>query len=333
MSKLTNEYEKLLLYLNKNLSETGTKQSVPRQKELKKENHSDSKKQDVELIKQATKKFIEDSQIHSFIPPTENPSFKPNKSLGFDVATFENAMRHKLIEEYKKIQTYERPYISVTEICSCLRAGYYNRLKYKIDLKKKFNFSYLYLIQRVGNEIHDIVQSLYNFNEVEKTIVSELFKVKGRVDGIRDRCLYELKSIDPEKFKGKYIDSHYQQGLIYAYILNTEYDYNIEKIVIVYFMRNLKKVVPFDLSLDNNLAKSLLERAIILKSSIEKNEVPDPIGASKDECHWCLFRQYCQKDECQKIFQPWQKTKKDKPKEKDSSAEIKNNKDEIVFLL
>ena len=336
MSKLTNEYEKLLSYLDANLPAKGTK-TVPSKskRQVRKPEVEVSKK---ETIKKSTKQLIEDSQIHGYIPPSENPIFKQqNKSVGFDVNAFEQIMRQKLIEEYKKIQTYERPYISVTEICSCLRAGYYNRLKYKIELKKKFNFSYLYLIQRVGNEIHNVVQGLYNFNEIEKTIVSETFKVKGRVDGIRESYLYELKSIDLEKLTGKYIDEHYQQALIYAYILNTEYDYNIKKIVIVYFMRNLKKVVAFDLPIDDSRAKSLLDRAITLKSSIDKNEVPDPIGATNDQCHWCLFKTYCQSDKCQKVLQPWEESKKVKAKKKDRPTEVKPveepKRKEAIFLL
>ena len=338
MSKLTNEYEKLLSYLDANSPAKGASRSVARRKSKKQVERKPKKVSKKETVKKSTQQLIEDSQVHGYIPPSENPIFKQyNKSVGFDVNAFEQMMRQKLIEEYKKTQTYERPYISVTEICSCLRAGYYNRLKYKIELKKKFNFSYLYLIQRVGNEIHDVVQGLYNFTEIEKTIVSETFKVKGRVDGIRESYLYEIKSIDLEKFKGKYIDEHYQQALIYAYILNTEYDYNIKKIVIVYFMRNLKKVVAFDLPLDDSQAKSLLDRAITLKSSIDKNEVPDPIGATNDQCHWCLFKTYCEVDKCRNVLQPWEKPKKVKTKKKDSPREVKQDKEpkkkEAVFLL
>ena len=246
MSKLNNEYEKLLHYLESQETK-GTNRPVTKQKSKLKV--KDSKR---ESLKKSTKKLIEDSQIHSYIPPSENPVFKQvNKSIGFDVKAFEQMMRQKLIEEHKKIQTYERPYISVTELTMCSRSVYYNRLKYTVNLKRKFSFAYLYLIQKVGNEIHRIVQELYNFNESEKTVVSEKYQVKGRVDGIRESYLCELKSIDEDKFKGKYIDEHYQQALVYACILNNEYDYNIKKITIVYFMRSLKKIVSFDLPVDN----------------------------------------------------------------------------------
>lgn len=335
MSKLNNEYEKLLQYLDANLQQ-GANPSVVKRASKNKQKLKDSKKED---LQKAAQQLIEDSQIHSYIPPSENPIFKQvNKSVGFDVNAFEQMMRQKLIEEYKKIQTYERPYISVSELTTCSRSVYYNRMKYKVDLKKKFNFAYLYLIQRVGNEIHSVVQDLYNFNEIEKTIVSEIYKVKGRVDGIRESYLYELKSIDESKFKGTYVEEHYQQALIYAYILNTEYDYNIKKITIVYFMRNLKKVVAFDLPIDDSLAKSLLERAHVLKSSIEKTEIPDPVGANNEQCHWCPFRSYCETDSCKTVLQPWAKPKKLKKKAGISKKKVSPNKEEkrqreAVFLI
>ena len=187
-------------------------------------------------------------------------------------------------QEYKKIQSYERPYISVTEICGCIRQAYYVRMRYPVNLNEQFKFSYLYLIQRVGDRVHEIIEELSDFSESEKTIISEKYKVKGRVDGIRENYIYEVKSIDVDKFKNKYLPEHYLQGLIYAYILNTEYDYNINYVTIIYVTRNLKKIVPFDIEINNKLAESLLSRALLLKSSLNANQVPDPIGSLDDHC-------------------------------------------------
>ena len=223
-------------------------------------------------------------------------------------------MRAKLIEEHKKMQSYERPYISVTELISCTRQCYYNRLKYPVNNKQLYTFSYLYLIQKVGNTIHDVIQGLYNFSEKEKTVVSEKYKVKGRVDGIRDSFIFEIKSIDPEKFKNKYVREHFMQAVIYAYILNTEYNYKIKTITIIYVMRNLKRIVPFDLPLDDKLAESLLSKAPILKSSLETNNVPDPFGATKEMCKYCLFTKQCKEDKCYSVIQPFNKKKMKKAK-------------------
>ena len=237
-------------------------------------------------------------------------------------------MRSKLIEEHKKSQSYERPYISVSELTNCLRQCYYYRMRYPVNLNKMHQYPYLYLIQKVGNKIRDVIQSLYNFTETEKTIVSQKFQVKGRVDGIHESFLCEIKSIDIDKFKNKYIKEHYLQAIIYAYILNAEYAYKIEIITIIYVMRNLKRIVPFDLPVDHKLAESLLSRAPILKSALDTLQVPDPFGANQEHCKYCLYKKQCKEDKCNEIAQPFMRKKE---KKKDSIKEEKDKK--TAFLL
>jgi hypothetical protein len=239
-------------------------------------------------------------------------------------------MRAKLIEEYKKIQSYERPYISVSELHSCIRQVYYTRLKYPVDTNQLYTFAYLYLIQRVGNVIHEIIQELYNFSETEKTIVSERFQVKGRVDGIRDNFLFEIKSIDFEKFNNQYMKEHYLQAVVYAYILNKEYNYNIKTITIIYVVRNLKRIVPFDLPVDDKLAESLLGKAPILKSSIETLQVPDPLGATNESCKYCMYIKQCTEDKTTKVVQPFNRKKKNSKKVK---IEKEQDDKKTAFLL
>lgn len=310
MNKLTNEYEKLLHYLES--------------QETKKEDPAKvSAKKKIEKTSIDTEKFIEDSKIHGFVP-----NYEPSNSKGFNVKKFENMMRTKLVEEFKKIQSYERPYISVSEICTCLRQSYYNRMRYPVNLTDKFRFSYLYLIQKVGDLIHSVIEDLYDFSETEKTVVSEKYKVKGRVDGIRESYLYEIKSIDAEKFKNEYIPEHYIQGLIYAYILNIEYEYTINTVTIIYVIRNLKKIVAFDIKIDNKLAESLLNRALLLKSSIDSSQVPDPVGSTIEQCKFCPFRKNCESDKCNKITQPFVKKKKQEEKQI-----TEDNKKKTAFLL
>ena len=217
-------------------------------------------------------------------------------SKGFDVDKLESLMRMKLVEEHKKLQSYERPYISVTELFSCLRKSYYNRLKYVVDLNSQYSFSYLYLINKIGSEIHDVIQQLYDFTDIEKTIISEKYHVKGRIDATKENCLVEIKTIDDTKFKYKYIDDHYHQGLVYAYILNTEYGYSIDTITIVYILRNLKKIVPFDTEYNVELSKKFLSFGPLLYNSILKKKVPEPINATAEQCKYCNYKKYCRND-------------------------------------
>lgn len=311
---LSNEYAELLSYLERHGS------AAPR---IERQKIVPVKKQSLETkreeVSKQTKKLIEECQTDYI---ADIPRSNTESSNGFDVGKLEDLMRARLVDEHKRLQSYERPYISVSELYSCMRKNYYNRLKYPIDVKEQYRFAYLYLINQIGDKVHDVIQSIYDFSEVEKTVVSEKFKVKGRVDALRERILYELKTIDPEKFKNAYIKEHYFQGLVYAHILNTEYNYNIETISIVYIIRTLKRVKPFDLPYKPELADSLLRHAITLRSCITEKTVPDPIRATDEQCKFCQYKGYCEKDACKKILQPFA----------DKDDKVKDKK-EAVFLL
>ena len=282
METLSKQYEDLLIYFE------SQKLKPKKEKELKK---------------------LDDSKIHSYIP---NPiDTDPNAlSSGFSIKRFEDMMRTKLIEEHKKLQSYERPYISVSELLGCLRQVYYNRLRYNVDLNKLYNFSYLYMIQKVGDTIHNVIQQLYGFSEIEKPIISDKFKVKGRADAISNNYLYEIKSKDNIQFSKE----HFYQGNMYAYILNTEYQYKIEYITIIYVHRNLKTISPVDMPIDYAIAESHLKKAILLKSAIDNRKIIDSYGSTNETCKYCLYKAQCGKDK--KAI----KTKKDNDENDDRTA-------------
>ncbi len=322
-----NEYEILLSYLDKqNRPSFKTKKN-----EINKIKNFEDISKKTELT--STKKIIEECQEKTSL---DTPQLSSN-SVGFDVEKFEALMRSKLIDNYKKLQSYERPYISVTELFYCLRKSYYSRLKYSTDLKKQFNFAYLDLINAVGNTVHDYVQEIYNFTEIEKTIVSEKYKTKGRCDAINDKILYEFKTLDESKFTGKYITEHYYQPIIYAYILNTEYNYDIKTITLVYFFRDNLKRRPYtiDLPIDDKVAISFLEYAVLLHNCVNTKIVPEPINSNMEQCKWCPYVSYCEKDES-KMNKPYsKKEKKIKEKQIDISFEEiqPETKKESIFLL
>ncbi len=311
---LANEYEKLLRYLENQDPKRAVPTSKPKVKKAK-----PTKK---DIVSQNTKKMLEEATIDDFIDLPHVHIRKTHQSKSFDIDKFESMMRSKLIEEYKTRQSYERPYIAVSELYVCLRQNYYVRKRYQIDIKSQFQFAYLYMIQKVGNVIHALFQDLYNFTEVEKSVVSEKFKVKGRLDAIKGNTLYEIKSIDPAKFKGTYIREHVFQGLIYAYILITEYAYDIENITIIYVLRNLKTIQAFDIKIDMKLAESFLTRAPILLSALDQSIVPEPIGANKDQCKWCPYKSYCENDGFKNLTLPFMQKEKKKEKPKVTEAKF-----------
>lgn len=323
-----NEYEILLSFLDKQ-DRPGYK---PKKNDQVKSFEDISKKEEAKVIpseKTITKKIIEECQEKKIDTPQ-----LPTISIGFDVDKFENMMRSRLIDDYKKLQSYEKPYIYVTELFYCLRKAYYTRLKYATDLKKQFNFSYLDLINRVGNTIHDYVQEIYNFTEIEKTVVTDKYRVKGRVDAIYDKYLYEFKTLDEKKFTGIYIKEHYYQPIIYSYILNSEYNYNIQTITLVYFFRDNLKRKPYsiDLPTDDKIAISFLEQAKVLHNCITAKEIPEPLNSSKDQCFWCPYMEYCEKD-ASKMQKPFEVNSKKKNKIIEVNPFEKEDKKEAVFLL
>ena len=332
-----NEYEILLSYLDKQDRPGFKKKKNDQVKSFEDISKETKKSSPVEVSN--TKKIIEECQEEK--NPIGAPQL-PTISIGFDVDKFENMMRSRLIDDYKKLQSYERPYISVTELFYCLRKSYYNRLKYTTDLKKQFNFAYLDLINRVGNTIHDYVQEIYNFTETEKTVVTDKYRVKGRVDAIYDKFLYEFKTMDEKKFTGTYIKEHYFQPIIYSYILNSEYNYNIQTITLVYFFRDNLKRKPYsiDLPIDDRIAIGFLDQASLLHNCISSKEVPEPMNSNQEQCHWCPYKIYCEKD-TSKMKKPFElvSAKKTKSKEKeidfafDEPAKKSPEKKEAVFLM
>lgn len=299
-----NDYDQLLDYLD-NLKQN---KPIETDKKIKAKKEIEVAKAKEQSVSKDIDKLLEESQITDlFETPQSLQSVK-----GFDVTRFENLMRSKLIEEYKKIQSYERPYISVTELFSCMRSNFYNRLRYQVDVKDLFKFAYLKMIQDVGNTIHSVVQSVYDFSETEKTIISEKYKVKGRMDAAKENYLYEIKTMDESKFSGKYNPDHYHQGNIYSFILNNEYNYSIDTVILLYFFRdNLKKrPAVFEIKVDSKQAEFYVSKANILLSHIQRKELPDIIGSTEEQCKYCLYKKFCEKEES-KTNKPYLKKKEE----------------------
>jgi len=312
-NEIVSEYDQLLSYLKKHEPKTGTQEKEINEKQHRKKLQKDTKK-------------LLDSCIES-PKKSKNKKFNFSKKddTGFDVEKFESLMRSKLIDESKRLQSYDRPYISVTEVISCIRKSYYQRQKYTIDIKSQYRFAYVSLITHVGDAVHNFIQDLYDFEEVEKTIISEKYKVKGRIDGLRGKYLIEIKTIDEDKFKGTYIPQHYHQGLVYTDILNNEYNYSISTITIVYVLRNLKKIYPFDLPYKPSLSSSFLDNAVILRQALASKKTPEPMNANKEQCRFCPYIKYCMKDGSSKIELPFNK--------KSNDILEKNNMNDSIFLL
>lgn len=261
--------------------------------EYHKNSDTSSKKiEEVSLLKENKKELIDD--INSY-----KDNLYDDNNLYFSKEKYKKLLRLKLIEEYKRYQNYERPYISVLELCGCIRKVYYERCKYEVDINKLYTYPYVYLHQKVGIVIHDCISEVYDFDEIKKKIKSEKYKVKGEVDAIKDLMVFEIKTIKASDFNNTYILKHYYQALLYSYILETEYNYKMkDKICLLYQIKEHLDVDPksFIINTDFKLAKTLLNRAIILHDCISKKIAPNIFSESEEECKYCLFSNYCKKD-------------------------------------
>lgn len=216
----------------------------------------------------------------------------------FDVKIFEHLMREELKKEYLQSLKWERPYISVGELLICPRKVYYSRQKLDINLDNEFKFSYLYLINNVGKKVHDIIQKIYKFDEVEVKVINEKYKVKGRVDAIKGDTVIEIKTVDPEKFPlTDVIEDHYNQAIIYSYILNNNYKKSINNISIVYVSRNLKNILNFNLNTNDKKAEEFLSKSLLIKKCLEEKTPPlSSTIKNNSECIFCSYTNFCKND-------------------------------------
>ena len=249
----------------------------------------------VKFLEEESKKFSHNPKAPEPKVTKPTPLFKNQPSNSFSIKLLEERLRSKLIEDYKRTQTYSRPYYSVTEITGCLRKSYFSRLKYDVDPAEIYKFPYLYLINQVGNVIHRVIQELYSVSEAEKVIVSEKYKLKGRIDGLLSpTCLLEIKSIDADKFQNLTVpEGHVRQCQIYCFILNNDYGYSVESFELVYVSRCLKKIQSKSFSYNEGIARDLASRAKVLDLAI-KNTKPVPEEYCEfEECTFCEYKKYC----------------------------------------
>lgn len=266
------------------------------------------------------------------LPNTELPSFNTkisvqeitelnplntkliSNSKGFEVEKFKTAIRNHQIKKFLDKQELAKPYTSVTELLNCVRYNFYYRNKTSVDIKNNFKFIYLDLYADLGTALHEIIQTVYQFSEVKKAMFSDVYNVRGEADAISPPYLFEIKTVDENKFPGTYRKKDYYQANIYAHILNTEYNYKIKYVTLVYFFRDNLRRDPYAIDLDYNpdLAVSFLEKSNILLESLETKRAPNKMGEDPEQCHFCIYKDICKNDAKQiSVMANGKKTKKD----------------------
>lgn len=209
----------------------------------------------------------------------------------FDIRKFES----KLIEIIKKEKNigYNKEYLSVTELISCPRKVCFSRLNYPED--NHYIYPYLYIINSCGKLIHDIIQKNYDFDHVEKTVIDDEFKVKGRVDAVVGNNLIEIKTISTDQFDklSTYVQEHYNQANIYAYILNKNYNMKVSIIEIIYVSRDLKGIKVIPATVNNDVGRSFMKRAEMIWECIKSKKLADGV---QDKCEFCQWNIKCKEN-------------------------------------
>ncbi len=267
------------------------------------EKQKDSKKKQKQIINRKSGHLVLDNEviinpIIKDVRESLDKKVKVQVEPGFDLNSFDKIMRQELINTYKKFISFEHPYISFIESVTCIRQQYYKRKNYPLNLERLFAASNLFLIKEIDDYVLGIIQEYYPFGEKNKQIVSNKYFAKGIVHAIDKSTgfLYLINSIDPYNFSNEVKINHKNIANIQSYILNTEYNYNISKFVVLYVLRDLKTIKRFVFNVNNDQAKVYLHNALILKKALTIGSVPDILGKTEAQCKVCLFSKFCNND-------------------------------------
>jgi CRISPR/Cas system-associated exonuclease Cas4 (RecB family) len=222
-----------------------------------------------------------------------------HRNTEFSLKKLKTAFRKELLSDYYNYRNYKRPFISVTEVLSCIKKAYYFRMKYNPNENYLFNNPHLLLIQEGGKLVHKIIQKFYDFDYVEKVLKSDKYKIKGKVDGIKSKTVFEIKMVDHEEFKKiKTIrDNDYNQAITYTYLLIHDFNFDINSIECIYVSRNLKDINVLKSDINLGKAKKFLDKSLMLYDSLTKSKIPEiDFNEDNQECYFCEFKDQCIKD-------------------------------------
>jgi len=279
-----NEYSELLGYLERNKKETPLKESIKKIEPI------------VEKINNSSNLLNNIDKLDEYLILKEEPIKNAvNLNSKFDVKLFEDIIKKKIVEKKETSRLYDRPHITVGELLQCDRQVYFERKKYDYDSEKLTLYPNVDFMGYIGNYIHTYIQNIYPFDETEKSVHCKKYQVKGRVDAILNNILFEIKPID-SLYRDELKNKDFNQANIYTYILNTEYDYKIDTIVILYAYRNLKTFIPFDVKPDINEAIKYLKKSVEIQKFLNINKLPDYNSFYDDQCKFCIYEKPCMKD-------------------------------------
>ena len=296
MSDLSKDYGEVLALIEREEQSQGRKGiqpsfNKPTQKAIQPEN------KETLMLLDKYKGLLNSSLSDSKSNPSTNQSNVKPSTKSQIVENLESALKTKVINEFEEYRKYPRPYISISEILDCARKVFYTRKLYPINWNEQYVFCYLPFHGSVGQVIHKQLQDLLKLQDCEQSLIIKELSIKGKLDGRMGKDLYEIKTVDPEKYsKHEYIQSHYDQANIYCWLWNKLHpDDIVNHIVLVYACKDFKNVRTVDLDPNFDLASKMVMKAPYIKKCLDENVLP-PACNDKEQCSFCYFKKQCKND-------------------------------------
>lgn len=211
----------------------------------------------------------------------------------------------KILKELEKIKVqsdkpvgrYDR-FLALTNVYSCPRLVWFDRMKYQPDENKSKQYPYTVLMNEIGSFIHDYIAKLLGIHDTTSIYLqSDKYKVRGKCDGIIDnRILIEIKTM--EQLPKTFDKAHFIQLMLLIY-LSIKQNYPITEGHLIYIERNLKNYDEYIFPINNiseleNFVLPYLERAYQTYEFIKNKQMPNIVN--KGDCFFCKYHLHCDKE-------------------------------------
>ena len=213
-----------------------------------------------------------------------------------------NLIHNEVIREANsKLSWNKKSTINASDLCGCIKALYF-KLK-GVTQSNPPTYPYSPIVLNVGTTIHSIIERLISPGETEIPIKCEYngFNLNMRADAIYNmKVLHEYKTVDSVTKETECKKDHLVQASIYAYLLNTYYNRQLEYIQIIYIARGKVNVKIFNIKIDNELmnkVKNRLDNQLgYLKDCLDTNTIP------AFDCEYCNCNPFCEyKEFCKSL--------------------------------
>jgi hypothetical protein len=234
------------------------------------------------------------------IDPTDEKPYKLTKDYIVSI------LREHEKEEIQKRTTYEKKTINAYDLVGCIRKSYY-AMKGIQEIPKTNSYPYGELVQQMGNSCHDVLQKRLPSKSNELKIkITDVYSItiNVRTDILwNDNVVVEIKTKDVVPHQAE--AEHIVQALIYAYLLNTHMNHQIELVQILYVARGKLDIAVFDVPItEDHMMKvgNKLQKYTSDLIAFFEADTPPPMDHKYVITKACMFCNY--EHECKK-FKPF----------------------------